>query len=103
MCYPDVSHSLVITVLGSEVITDRKQSLGQDDVFRRMCQSFSSKGVSDDVTSHLSAWSHVPSRGSLSRRSLSRGVLSQCEQMLYTDMGAFIEEHPQRCYKWSGS
>ena len=40
---------------------------------------------------------------------LEKGYVSQCEQMrdsmllLYTDMGAFIEEYPWKCYKWSGS
>ena len=71
------------------LITARKRSLGQGNVFRSICYSVHwGGGPLYDVTSCLAASSHVPSRGvsvpgsmflsmsgeSLSRWSLSRGV-----------------------------
>ena len=48
------------------LITVRKRSLGQGNVFKSMYQSFCSQGGSlYDVTSCLAAWFHVPSGGSL--------------------------------------
>ena len=56
-------HLLLRTV----IITARKRSLGQGNIFTGMCQSFcpwGREGSLYDVTSCLAAWSHVPSRGS---------------------------------------
>ena len=47
-----------------QLITARKRSLGQGNIFRRMFLSVGG-GSLYDVTSCLAAWSHVPSRGSL--------------------------------------
>ena len=58
------------------VITTCKRSLWQGNVFIPFCQSFCSLGGSlYDVTSCLAAWSHVPSRGSLSGVSMGKGPL----------------------------
>ena len=31
------------------------------------------------------------------------GQMRDSVLLLYTGVGAFIEEYPRRCYKWSGS
>ena len=51
------------------LITARKRSLGQGNVCTGVC--LSTGGSLYDVTSYLDAWSHVPSRGSLSLVPLS--------------------------------
>ena len=57
----------IITLLKIVIIAVRKRSLGQGNVFRSMCQSFWSERRSlYDITSCLTAWSHVSSRAPLS-------------------------------------
>ena len=53
---------------GNNFITARKQSLGQGTVFTRVCL-FSNAGSLYDVTSCLTAWSHVPSGRGVCARS----------------------------------
>ena len=63
------------------LITARKRSLGQGNIFTGMCQSFCPWGSLYAVTSCLAAWSHAPSRGvsvpgpMFLQGSLSRGCL----------------------------
>ena len=54
------------------IITARKRSLGQGTVFTPVCLFM---GGLYDVTSCLTAWSHVPRRGGGGGLSLSRGSL----------------------------
>ena len=66
----------LITIQSPHLITARKRSLVQGNVFIRMCHSVQG-GSLYDVTSCLAAWSHVPSGGSLSRgASVQEGGLS---------------------------
>ena len=61
-----------------QVITTRKRSLGQGNVFTHVCYSVHrGRGSLYDVTSCLVAWPHVPSRGSLSRGDSAGGVSVQ--------------------------
>ena len=51
----------------ADICTARKRSLGQGNVFTRMCHSVhGGRGSLYDVTSCLAAWSHVLSGGSVS-------------------------------------
>ena len=64
------------------IITTRKRSLGQGNVFTHGCPSVHGGGSLYDVTSCLVAWSHVPSRGvSVSGPMFLRGGLCQGEPL----------------------
>ena len=52
----------------ADIFTARKRSLGQGNVFTRMCHSVhGGRGSLYDATSCLAVWSHVLSGGSVSR------------------------------------
>ena len=76
--YSKVSRS---HLMDTRIITARKRSLGQGNIFRSVCQSFCSqwgRGSLYDVTSCLAAWSHVPSRMFLSLVPRSFGERGLC-------------------------
>ena len=82
------------------IFTARKRSLGEGNVFTRVCHSFQGRRSLYDITSCLADWSYVPSRGvSVSGHMfLLRGYLSRRGSLLgwgLLSKGVSVRETPQ--------